>query len=158
MYSLLFKTESLNSPCYTPDRKAGTCIFLQQCSSLYALIQKQPLYQNEREFLRQSQCGYNQQPMVCCPSTRGPTTTSNGNAGGSSNLLPQPGVCGVDTTNRIIGGEVTLIDEFPWMALLQYTKRKLNTSFKCNRCSMICYFRFNSTKSQGIPLWRSTNQ
>lgn len=41
-----------------------------------------------------------------------------------SNLLPAPGVCGTDNTNRIIGGEITKIDEFPWMALIEYSKRK----------------------------------
>lgn len=61
--------------------------------------------------------------QVCCPDVYNtPRPPVNG---GQSELLPQPGVCGTDNTNRIIGGEVTKIDEFPWMALIEYSKRKL---------------------------------
>ncbi|KAJ8673962.1 hypothetical protein QAD02_005224 [Eretmocerus hayati] len=37
-----------------------------------------------------------------------------------SNLLPTD--CGRDLSNRIVGGNVTELDEFPWMALLEYRK------------------------------------
>lgn len=39
--------------------------------------------------------------------------------------LPDPNVldaCGVTVSDRIVGGEVTGIDEFPWTALLEYKK------------------------------------
>lgn len=45
--------------------------------------------------------------------------------GGNSYLLPTLDYCGQDSSNRIIGGENTEVDEFPWMALLEYKKRKL---------------------------------
>lgn len=44
-------------------------------------------------------------------------------------LLPEPGVCGIDTSNRIYGGEVTKLDEFPWMALIEYSKREFDSHF-----------------------------
>lgn len=37
-------------------------------------------------------------------------------------LLPQPGECGNVISNRIYGGNKTKIDEYPWMALLEYHK------------------------------------
>lgn len=114
----------LNNPCYTPDQQNGICVYLQQCESLYALIQKQPLYQSDRDFLRQSQCGYDQQPMVCCART---TPSRLGN----DYLLPKPGECGTDTSNRIIGGEVTHLDEFPWMTLIEYSKPNNRKGFHC---------------------------
>ncbi|XP_025835878.1 CLIP domain-containing serine protease 2-like, partial [Agrilus planipennis] len=39
-----------------------------------------------------------------------------------SSLLPSTEICGVSSAERILGGEETELDEFPWMALLQYTK------------------------------------
>lgn len=45
-------------------------------------------------------------------------------AGNSLDLLPKPGVCGGGSSPlRIISGNKTEIYEFPWMALLEYTKR-----------------------------------
>lgn len=41
-----------------------------------------------------------------------------------SPLLPTLRVCGLGVEDRIVGGIVTDIDEFPWMALIQYQKRK----------------------------------
>lgn len=49
----------LEQQCSTPDRTRGTCIDLRQCSSLFALIKKPNLTAAERNFLRESQCGYN---------------------------------------------------------------------------------------------------
>lgn len=38
-------------------------------------------------------------------------------------LLPAIKDCGTVPSNRIIGGNSTELDDFPWMALIQYTKR-----------------------------------
>lgn len=40
------------------------------------------------------------------------------------NILPEPGKCGVDTSDRIYGGSEADIDEFPWMTINKYSKRK----------------------------------
>lgn len=40
-----------------------------------------------------------------------------------SNLIPSTDVCGISTQDRIYGGEKTDLDEFPWMALIEYEKR-----------------------------------
>lgn len=38
--------------------------------------------------------------------------------------LPQPLVCGSFIDPRISGGEETEISEFPWMALIEHTRRE----------------------------------
>lgn len=50
---------------------------------------------------------------------------------GASGVLPVPGAkgaCGVWTSDRIFGGVATAIDEFPWMALLEYTWEEHNNA------------------------------
>lgn len=41
-----------------------------------------------------------------------------------SPYLPNIDDCGSMMTNRIIGGEATELDEYPWMALIEYQRRK----------------------------------
>lgn len=41
-----------------------------------------------------------------------------------SNLLPDTTVCGLGTSNRIYGGEKADLDDFPWMALIEYERRE----------------------------------
>lgn len=71
--------------------------------------------------------------QVCClESQRGETGITSGIVTTPipppkiSNLLPIPGsnACGIDSSDRIYGGNVTKIDEYPWLALLEYTKRE----------------------------------
>ncbi|XP_058795516.1 CLIP domain-containing serine protease HP8-like [Phymastichus coffea] len=45
---------------------------------------------------------------------------NNFGQGDNSHLLPTE--CGSDLSNRIVGGNITEIHEFPWMALLEYSK------------------------------------
>lgn len=54
-----------------------------------------------------------------------PTQSSATDFGGNSYLLPTLEYCGISSSNRIIGGERAELDEFPWMALLEYRKRKV---------------------------------
>ena len=43
----------------------------------------------------------------------------------TNNLLPEPDVCGlVNIINRIHGGNETDIEEYPWLALLEYSESK----------------------------------
>lgn len=44
---------------------------------------------------------------------------------GSGTVLPGVGTCGLTgLANRIFGGESTQLDDYPWMALLEYQPRK----------------------------------
>lgn len=62
-------------------------------------------------------------------TTRRTTTTPKPLYSTSQELLPKIDICGIGQDNRIVGGDRTEIDEFPWTALLQYKKRKSNTIF-----------------------------
>ncbi|KAF2899325.1 hypothetical protein ILUMI_06848 [Ignelater luminosus] len=76
-------------------------------------------------FARQSQCGHEEEPLVCCGSEAYPLRT---------NLLPNRTVCGEQKGDiRIKGGEKTEIFEHPWMTLLGYvyTKDGSDAGFKC---------------------------
>lgn len=83
--------------------------------------------------LASSQCGWSgTYPLVCCSdgiqqqNGGGVTPAPVPTAVPRNSTLPKPGEgqCGFDTNNRIHGGEATKIDEYPWLALLQYTKSK----------------------------------
>ncbi|GLV36630.1 easter [Carabus blaptoides fortunei] len=127
-----------NDACYTPRNEPGTCVDLDKCNPLIQILKKRPIPGADLDLLRQSSCGFNgNNPKVCCPSggivqppvTQRPVTqppivipTLPPNSGPTSNLLPGTDVCGVETIHKIYGGEATELDEFPWMALLEYQK------------------------------------
>uniref|UniRef100_A0A182LWY5 CLIP domain-containing serine protease n=1 Tax=Anopheles culicifacies TaxID=139723 RepID=A0A182LWY5_9DIPT len=142
--------------CTTPTRLRGRCISIYECDSILDYFKQRILTWEEREFLRKSQCTgatSGRQPFVCCPgngskpvvpspvspaeqasTTTAPTPTSDALldqlAGG---LLPNPkkNECGVSIGMRIYGGENADIDEFPWLALMQYENRKGERKFSC---------------------------
>uniref|UniRef100_A0A182WQM1 CLIP domain-containing serine protease n=1 Tax=Anopheles minimus TaxID=112268 RepID=A0A182WQM1_9DIPT len=115
--------------CNLPDNTAGQCILLRNCNSLLTLIKKKPLLDADRTYLQRSQCGWSQadnHPLVCC-SDSGLVAPVRVGAG----LLPTPGQCGIQTSDRIFGGVNTRIDEFPWIALLKYAKPNNVFGFHC---------------------------
>jgi hypothetical protein len=148
-------TES--NQCRTPNNDFGECLNIRRCPELISILKSVPLNPASVNYLRASQCGYeNSGPLVCCPIRTevqnpnpngndgrgtegtvnyGPNGPSNGpNVGGptspgADNVHPEtssllPSDCGRDLSNRIVGGNITELDEFPWMALLEYRKRK----------------------------------
>ena len=54
----------------TPDDGQCSCIHLRQCKELYNIVAfKQPLTNDDRNYLSRSQCGYyNNQPLVNVPA------------------------------------------------------------------------------------------
>lgn len=54
--SLILNCLFTESQCVTPNRSSGNCIPIEQCPRLYELWRSRPS-SNDREFLRQSQCG-----------------------------------------------------------------------------------------------------
>ncbi|KAF2887373.1 hypothetical protein ILUMI_18799, partial [Ignelater luminosus] len=111
-------------PCTTPNGESAKCVPVSICS----VIKNANASRDEDavEFARISQCGHeNEEPMVCCGSEAYPLRT---------NLLPNRTVCGVEKSQeRIHGGTVTSIWEFPWMALLRYNYNgsSSDAGFKC---------------------------
>lgn len=133
--------------CYTPESIPGDCRSIYDCPSVLAQFQG-PLSPRTANYLRSLQCenGNGQYPYVCCvvfnnferqsnrPSTRltssnGPRNNGNGRVTsrgrGNGQNLPGPGTCGLTSlAQRIYGGDDTQLDDYPWMALLEYQSRK----------------------------------
>lgn len=104
--------------CVSPNGAGGVCIGIRQCPVLLNILQTRPIPPEAIEYLRRSQCGFEgKDPRVCCP-TGGSATAPPYDL--SNPLLPTE--CGKDLSQKILGGERTDIDEFPWMALLEYSK------------------------------------
>ncbi|KAK3909564.1 Serine protease easter [Frankliniella fusca] len=142
--------------CQTPDDKPGSCIPVTHCPPLVALLQNKPVSRENVAFLRNSQCGFQMNiPLVCCPKTvdrvpnrphpprpqpqprptPAPRPQPGRPTGGdvvhrNLHLLPTAD-CGVQTSERIFGGNETEIGEFPWMALLQYRNPRGSLGFYC---------------------------
>jgi len=103
---------------------------LGDCKHLYDLLLSDKI--NERiQFLANSQCGLDttqtkldRKVLVCCPNKFDSEPLDEVEAT-SGNILPRAGICGQVLYNRIYGGNETQIDEYPWLALLKYEKRKL---------------------------------
>lgn len=119
-----------------PKGVRGRCILLQSCNYILNIARSNPQNQEAQYFVRQSQCGYNGRNIyVCCPSTTQLTPSTQSQFQFQQQIaakvlppvqLPKPPVCGVDAENRIYGGTSTNVFEFPWLALLKYTKRKVH--------------------------------
>ncbi|KAF2899327.1 hypothetical protein ILUMI_06850 [Ignelater luminosus] len=110
-------------PCKTPNGEPAICIPISKCKlMLDAIKTKSP---EAAKFARQSQCGHDKEPLVCCGSEAYLLRT---------NLLPNRTVCGEQKGDiRIKGGEKTEIFEHPWMALLGYIYREdgSDAGFRC---------------------------
>lgn len=82
--------------CRTPNRMEATCINLEDCRYLFELVQDPNLSQNDRAYLRSSQCGYrDRKVLICCPSqymTLSATTRAPLAAPAPAPAFAQPGV------------------------------------------------------------------
>lgn len=137
-----------SSDCENPDNHFGQCVSIYNCPSLLELIQKANLNDQEKQFIRESRCttGDGKQPYVCCTEDRSvvvPPITSvtrspeddtqpiwssvrSRSDAGHGHLLPEPPNCGPQSlSNRIYSGNQTTLDQYPWMALLEYVRSKL---------------------------------
>ncbi|XP_033226882.1 CLIP domain-containing serine protease 2-like [Belonocnema kinseyi] len=120
---------SAQNPCFN-----GDCIPIQRCPPLLNILKSNNLRPEQIKFLQDSQCGFvGRNPNVCCPKNSGPENTPRPPINQGENPDPSPNLnvrnhpllpsdCGQDVDERIVGGERTDIDEFPWMVLLEYQK------------------------------------
>uniref|UniRef100_A0A182N5C2 CLIP domain-containing serine protease n=1 Tax=Anopheles dirus TaxID=7168 RepID=A0A182N5C2_9DIPT len=113
----------IGESCVTPKDEPGKYILFRECASLVALYLKPNLLPSEREFVMNSKCGQlNRKALLCCanPDTiESPTTPSSADAGEKALLLESPN-CDIHNANRLYGGPITQVDEFPWTVLLEY--------------------------------------
>lgn len=127
---------SMEIKCTTPDQQTGVCKDVYQCQPLLELFSRpQPLAPNIKKFLRQSACQGTARINVCCganpPTVPGePVPNTDQTNVNVDALLPKD--CGTTgDQDRIIGGNETSIDQYPWMALVEYRKRNNALSLSC---------------------------
>ncbi|KAF5271718.1 hypothetical protein FQA39_LY08041 [Lamprigera yunnana] len=116
--------------CFTPDKLPGQCISIRYCPPLIRLLQDRPLPRESSIYLKKAHCGFEGlDAKVCCPLNNDkdvekkpsvttapkyfPTTIT-------SPLLPNTTECGLTLNDKLFGGDVAHILDFPWMTLLEY--------------------------------------
>ncbi|KFB44069.1 serine protease 14 [Anopheles sinensis] len=105
----------LGQSCTNPRGVEGKCILLRDCPSLVAILRQSAPTPDDVAFLKNCRCGGdNKNVMVCCP-----------------NPLPTYPQCGIHLADRIVGGQPTKIDEYPWAALIEYQKPNNRFGFHC---------------------------
>lgn len=90
------------------------------------------------------------QPPTNAPARSGPTS----NAGGGGKL-PGLGECGIDSLgSKIYGGTAARINEFPWMALLEYQSGniKIKSIFEYGLHKILITFQISITKDGSVVL------
>ncbi|XP_055600595.1 phenoloxidase-activating factor 1-like [Uranotaenia lowii] len=120
-------TESSPPACETENYEHGACIALAKCETFSTALEAGSLSPGQRELLKREQekCGQDSN-FVCCKreaprkiprsfEDTKPLTRERGE------LLPDHSICGMDAGNRIIRGNVTYLDQFPWVAYLLYS-------------------------------------
>nr|XP_036675087.1 serine protease 7 [Drosophila suzukii] len=137
--------------CRNPNQEQGQCLSIYDCPPLLSLVQQTFVNLQDRTFLRDSVCpnGVGRTPYVCCVNDRRseplkstsaapqvtPTSSSQqGQQGqqGEGNLLPSPPKCGPHSFgNKVYNGNDTALDEFSWMALLEYVDRRGRRELSC---------------------------
>lgn len=149
---------------YLLETFSGDCVQLEFCPQLKDIHENQLQIFQKRLYLGLSNAACGQRDgtqLVCCrrhsipESTPLPTATSSSVPLSPRNpLLPKPGRmlgdCGSDTMDKIYGGNRTKIDEFPWMALVGYSKRKFIFLTQLHRDDGVNFIFFSANKRGGF--------
>lgn len=123
--------------CFIPNNKEnGTCLEASRCPPYIRLKTLSDVtLDTSLEYLTSVHCENEtniNEPMVCCPSDtfkdyeqfHPPEQRKQNKQKRRINLVTESGVmsgeCGKQVTNRIYGGEIAELDEYPWMVLLVY--------------------------------------
>lgn len=61
--------------CINPNQRAGLCVQINECQTLYSVLQQANLSPTEKQFIKASSCGVGQdnRPFVCCTRDTGYT-------------------------------------------------------------------------------------
>uniref|UniRef100_A0A182MDC4 CLIP domain-containing serine protease n=1 Tax=Anopheles culicifacies TaxID=139723 RepID=A0A182MDC4_9DIPT len=135
--------------CRTPDRKGGLCVTVAECPLIKRLLNQPLLTSNIVRYLEASRCGIlDKKVLVCCEAPKNavpsvtiappvqtqppaPSVPVANRLSYEQQLQLLPAECGIQYTDRIIGGERTQIDEYPWTALIQHRRRNGDYKFHC---------------------------
>ncbi|KAF2895319.1 hypothetical protein ILUMI_10857 [Ignelater luminosus] len=135
VFSAQYQQSSDFESCSTVDLKLGQCVTIKNCPSALSILEHRPLSAQDLDYLSKVNCGYQgRDPKVCCAlsetdgggsvTTVTEIVTKHPPVSGDlhSNLLPSLNECGTLSSDRIVGGKEADLDEFPWMALVEYQK------------------------------------
>lgn len=105
---------NVDDDCITPYNKPGKCVPVRKCDYTLEIVRKTDATYKDSQYLENSTCGHQPGPspipLTCCPA------------------LLNPESCGViDLSKRIVGGNITKLEEHPWAALLIYDITGNNT-------------------------------
>ncbi|XP_039764223.1 phenoloxidase-activating enzyme-like isoform X2 [Pararge aegeria] len=117
--------------CVTPEGKFGSCVPVQTCTYIKKMLATKTAL--SLEYFQRSRCigGDLGSMNVCCDSKIRPSSevVSRDGTCPDSAIPPNPEsqCCGKEsfTGNKVFGGNETAIDQYPWLALLQYTRPQL---------------------------------
>ncbi|CAH2098442.1 unnamed protein product [Euphydryas editha] len=122
--------EEVGRRCFTPDGNVGTCMNVSSCPHLFKLLVNRPISNETLTFLKNSRCESPDEYSVCCgpvinKTQIGPSYTCRPSVAPAD---PRTQCCGLDVSsgNRILGGNVTAIDQYPWLTLLEYRVFRYN--------------------------------
>ncbi|XP_058448771.1 uncharacterized protein LOC131428745 [Malaya genurostris] len=117
----------LYDPCEDASGAPGLCVPIKSCEPISAILKRGNLSSEERIYLKKSNCGMmGSGRAICCPLPKMLKARFSAPA-----TLPAVGICGVDSGSRIVGGEVAQLDEYPWLARIQYYKSNKRFGFHC---------------------------
>ncbi|XP_037811415.1 serine protease easter-like [Lucilia sericata] len=168
--AVLFVNDSLSQSiafpdgsCGTPDGYQGTCIDILQCPPLLQSLKNVQRSQLETRYLQQSQCGKRGNTVLVCCRYDGVSRFNNPTPSmprDNSNLLPNIRQCGRSFDNRIYGGSATKIDEYPWTALIEYSKPRNEKGHHCGAALINNRYVITAAHcvtGRGIPAdWQAT--
>lgn len=125
--------EKNTGPCVTQEAKLGICDVFNKCEKFMELLQKKPIFPGPIvNYIKNSECEVDSddnKARVCCPVDfdktvsrfRSSVDEETKKVTSPPEKLPTPGECGIQLEgNKIIGGTITSLTEFPWMALLEF--------------------------------------
>lgn len=129
--------------CQNYYNQQGVCVPLDACPSLSRLNSDPTKSFYDQMIIDRSYCKGSYNDKVCCTDgrtkgstvlpkvTRGSTKPTN-HSNKKRDLLPVPGSdeCGLQAADKIVGGNITAINEYPWLASLEYTWGKNENKFK----------------------------
>ncbi|XP_049859807.1 CLIP domain-containing serine protease HP8-like [Schistocerca gregaria] len=143
------------------QRCESPCVRVSECGWLAELLRREPRPPGAAQLLRGLVCGRDDRfVLVCCgpppgqpkpkpqpqpqpqpqpepqpkpqpkPQPDGPVRPQDPLQHPNLRLLPMD-TCGQDDSDRVLGGNVTAVNQYPWMALLGYSSRGSPREFLC---------------------------
>ncbi|KAK5649797.1 hypothetical protein RI129_000826 [Pyrocoelia pectoralis] len=115
-------TYGLKDTCFLPGNKRGVCVDLRQCAELQQRQLQGKISLDRFKLMNKAQC---RSSNICCPSKHGIWENSKRTRKSVPISKDEDVKCGIQySTNRIFGGTMTDLHEFPWMTLLIYQTEK----------------------------------